>query len=38
MTWGHHDTARGLDDLRAAVLAVLGVRDPNRPGSRPGCC
>jgi RNA polymerase sigma-70 factor (ECF subfamily) len=26
MTWGDHDTARGLDDLRAAVLAVLGVR------------
>ena len=26
MTWGPHDTARGLDDLRAAVLAVLGVR------------
>jgi RNA polymerase sigma-70 factor (ECF subfamily) len=25
MTWGHHDTARGLDDLRAAVLTVLGV-------------
>ena len=28
MTWSHHDSARGLDDLRAAVLAVLGVRDP----------
>jgi RNA polymerase sigma-70 factor, ECF subfamily len=26
MTWGPHDTARGMDDLRAAVLAVLGVR------------
>jgi RNA polymerase sigma-70 factor (ECF subfamily) len=26
MTWVHHDTARGLDDLRAAVLGVLGVR------------
>jgi RNA polymerase sigma-70 factor (ECF subfamily) len=26
MTWGHHDAARGLDDLRAAVLAVLGMR------------
>ena len=27
MTWGHrHDTARGLDDLRAAVLGVLGRR------------
>ena len=27
MTWGHrHDTARGLDDLRAAVLGVLGVQ------------
>src|SRR5262245_10683900 len=27
MTWGHHhDTARGLDDLRAAVLGVLGLR------------
>ena len=25
MTWSH-DTARGLDDLRAAVLGVLGVR------------
>lgn len=24
MTWADHDTARGLDDLRAAVLAVLG--------------
>ena len=29
MTWHDHDTARGLDDLRAAVLAVLGLRpDP----------
>jgi RNA polymerase sigma-70 factor, ECF subfamily len=28
MTWtqGRHDTARGLDDLRAAVLGVLGLR------------
>jgi RNA polymerase sigma-70 factor (ECF subfamily) len=26
MTWDDHDTARGLDDLRAAVLAVLGLR------------
>jgi RNA polymerase sigma-70 factor (ECF subfamily) len=26
MTWGPHDTARGIDDLRAAVLAALGVR------------
>jgi RNA polymerase sigma-70 factor, ECF subfamily len=26
MTWGVHDTARGLDDLRAAVLGALGVR------------
>jgi RNA polymerase sigma-70 factor (ECF subfamily) len=26
MTWAHHDTARGLDDLRAAVLGVLGLR------------
>lgn len=26
MTWAHHDTARGLDDLRAAVLDVLGLR------------
>src|SRR3954452_3000385 len=26
MTWGPHDTARGMHDLRAAVLAVLGVR------------
>ena len=26
MTWGHHDAARGLDDLRAAVLAALGAR------------
>jgi HAD superfamily hydrolase (TIGR01490 family)/RNA polymerase sigma-70 factor (TIGR02952 family) len=25
MTWADHDTARGLHDLRAAVLAVLGV-------------
>jgi RNA polymerase sigma-70 factor (ECF subfamily) len=28
MTWSHHDTARGFDDLRAAVLGVLGLRDP----------
>ena len=26
MTWGHHDPARGLDDLRAAVLGALGLR------------
>jgi RNA polymerase sigma-70 factor, ECF subfamily len=26
MTWGPHDTARGMHDLRAAVLAVLGAR------------
>jgi RNA polymerase sigma-70 factor (ECF subfamily) len=26
MTWADHDTARGFDDLRAAVLAVLGMR------------
>jgi RNA polymerase sigma-70 factor (ECF subfamily) len=26
MTWAPHDTARGLDDLRAAVLGVLGLR------------
>ena len=26
MTWVHHDAARGLDDLRAAVLGALGVR------------
>ncbi len=26
MTWALHDTARGLDDLRAAVLGVLGLR------------
>ena len=26
MTWHDHDTARGFDDLRAAVLAVLGLR------------
>ena len=26
MTWVDHDTARGLHDLRAAVLATLGVR------------
>jgi len=25
MTWSRHDTARGLDELRAAVLCVLGV-------------
>jgi len=29
MTWADHDTARGLDDLRAAVLAVLGLRSPS---------
>jgi RNA polymerase sigma-70 factor, ECF subfamily len=26
MTWADHDTARGLDDLRAAVLGVLDLR------------
>ena len=26
MTWADHDTARGLDDLRAAVLGVLGLQ------------
>jgi RNA polymerase sigma-70 factor (ECF subfamily) len=26
MTWADHDAARGLDDLRAAVLAALGRR------------
>jgi RNA polymerase sigma-70 factor, ECF subfamily len=26
MPWSHHDTSRGFDDLRAAVLGVLGVR------------
>jgi RNA polymerase sigma-70 factor (ECF subfamily) len=26
MTWVHHDAARGLDDLRAAVLGALGMR------------
>ncbi|HEY2636984.1 MAG TPA: sigma factor, partial [Solirubrobacteraceae bacterium] len=26
MTWGDHDAARGLDDLRAAVLGALGLR------------
>jgi len=26
MTWAFHDPARGLDDLRAAVLGVLGLR------------
>ena len=26
MTWGDHDAARGWDDLRAAVAAVLGLR------------
>jgi RNA polymerase sigma-70 factor (ECF subfamily) len=26
MTWAHHDPARGLDDLRAAVLGALGLR------------
>jgi RNA polymerase sigma-70 factor (ECF subfamily) len=30
MTWAHHDTARGFDDLRAAVLGVLGLTDPAR--------
>ena len=29
MTWADHDAARGLDDLRAAVLAVLGLRCPS---------
>src|SRR3954465_529863 len=33
MTWGPHDTARGLQDLRAAVLAVLGARP--RPAGIP---
>jgi RNA polymerase sigma-70 factor, ECF subfamily len=33
MTWGPHDTARGLHDLRAAVLAVLGARP--RPAGLP---
>lgn len=33
MTWGPHDTARGLHDLRAAVLAVLGARP--RPAGIP---
>jgi len=28
MTWAHHDPARGLDDLRAAVLGALGLRSP----------
>ena len=33
MTWGHrHDTARGLDDLRAVVLGVLGARLAPVPG------
>jgi RNA polymerase sigma-70 factor (ECF subfamily) len=26
MTWAHHDAARGLDDLRVAVLGALGLR------------
>jgi RNA polymerase sigma-70 factor, ECF subfamily len=26
MTWRHHDTARGVQDLRAAVLVALGAR------------
>jgi RNA polymerase sigma-70 factor (ECF subfamily) len=26
MTWGDHDTARGWDDLRAAVASALGLR------------
>jgi RNA polymerase sigma-70 factor, ECF subfamily len=34
MTWADHDTARGLDDLRAAVLGVLGVR-PAQPAGVP---
>ncbi|MBO0846278.1 MAG: sigma-70 family RNA polymerase sigma factor [Nocardioides sp.] len=34
MTWGRHDTARGLHDLRAAVLAALGVRP--QPAGVPG--
>ena len=25
MTWDHHDTARGWDDLRAAVVRALGI-------------
>jgi RNA polymerase sigma-70 factor (ECF subfamily) len=33
MTWGPHDTARGLHDLRAAVLAVLGAHP--RPAGIP---
>jgi hypothetical protein len=33
MTWAHHDSARGLDDLRAAVLDVLGLRP--RPAGIP---
>ncbi|HEX4472783.1 MAG TPA: sigma-70 family RNA polymerase sigma factor [Nocardioides sp.] len=35
MTWADHDTARGLDDLRAAVLSVLGVRHPSIASSIP---
>jgi RNA polymerase sigma-70 factor (ECF subfamily) len=31
MTWADHDTARGLDELRAAVLGVLGLRDASLP-------
>jgi RNA polymerase sigma-70 factor (ECF subfamily) len=30
MTWHDHDTARGFDDLRAAVLAVLGLQPDSR--------
>jgi RNA polymerase sigma-70 factor (ECF subfamily) len=26
MTWHHHDTARGWDDLRAAVVRALGIQ------------
>jgi RNA polymerase sigma-70 factor (ECF subfamily) len=28
MTWSHHDTSRGFDDLRAAVLGALGRPQP----------
>jgi RNA polymerase sigma-70 factor (ECF subfamily) len=37
MTWPDHDTARGFDDLRAAVLGVLGLRPPSmaRPAGVP---
>jgi RNA polymerase sigma-70 factor, ECF subfamily len=33
MTWAHHDAARGLDELRTAVLGVLGLRP--RPAGVP---